>query len=418
MNNTHASYDVVVVGGGASGMMSAYCLALRGYKVLILEKNTRLGEKVRISGGGRCNITNAEYDTRTLLKKYGKAEPYLYSLFAQFGVKDTFTFFESRGVTLVVEEHKRAFPKSYNANDVVRVFEQGLKETRVTVRNGEPVKEVLHEDGSITGIRTEFGVYTAKHYIFATGGVSHKETGSTGDGFGWLAKLGHTVIPATPSIVPLAVVDDWVKVIAGSVLQDVKVTFFVDDKKQFSCKGNVLCTHFGISGPTILNVASKVGVILPAGTVTAHIDLFPSLDHKELGQNLLHLFDTHKNRDVKNVLREFFGGETSRGLLVALSSSVDMSKKVHSVTKEERSAIVAMCKSMRITIEGLMGFDRAVVADGGVPLDEVDMKTMRSLKVKNLSITGDLLNINRPSGGYSLQLCWGTGSVAGNTLVL
>jgi predicted Rossmann fold flavoprotein len=274
MNNTHASYDVVVVGGGASGMMSAYCLALRGYKVLILEKNTRLGEKVRISGGGRCNITNAEYDTRTLLKKYGKAEPYLYSLFAQFGVKDTFTFFESRGVTLVVEEHKRTFPKSYNANDVVRVFEQGLKETRVTVRNGEPVKEVLHEDGSITGIRTEFGVYTAKHYIFATGGVSHKETGSTGDGFGWLAKLGHTVIPATPSIVPLAVVDDWVKVIAGSTLQDVKVTFFVDDKKQFSCKGNVLCTHFGISGPTILNVASKVGVILPAGTVTAHIDLF------------------------------------------------------------------------------------------------------------------------------------------------
>jgi predicted Rossmann fold flavoprotein len=202
------------------------------------------------------------------------------------------------------------------------------------------------------------------------------------------------------------------------VLKEVKLTFFVDGVKRFSCKGDILCTHFGISGPTILNVASKVGAILPEGTVTAKLDLFPSLDHKQLSEKILALFDTHKNRDVKNVLKEFFGGDILNGIGMVLSKGVDLTKKVHSITKEERSFIVHMCKDNTITIEGLMGFDRAVVADGGVTLDEVDMKTMRSLKVDNLSITGDLLNINRPSGGYSLQLCWSTGAVVGNSLML
>jgi predicted Rossmann fold flavoprotein len=407
-------YDVIVVGGGASGMMAAGRAAELGKKVLLLEKNRALGEKLKISGGGRCNITNAEPDLRELLRAYGKAEQFLYSTFSQFGTADTFTFFESRGLPLVVEARKRAFPKSQKAPDVCKVLEAYLKKWGVEVPTGAAVTRIeTNDQGAITALYAGSEQFEAHAYIFATGSVSHPETGSTGDGFRWLAKLGHTVQKPTPTIVPLAVKEEWIKQMSGTSLSFMKITFFVEGKKAFSKTGKVLFTHFGLSGPLILNSAHAVADLLQSGVVTATIDAYPHTDLGAVEKKIISVFDANKNKALKNIIKEFVPAGTHKGISTLLGEKLDITKKVNAVTKEERKEIVHLLKSLPLTIEGLMGFDRAVVADGGVPLQEVDMRTMRSKKVANLFVTGDLLHINRPSGGYSLQLCWSTGFVAG-----
>jgi predicted Rossmann fold flavoprotein len=406
-------YDVVVVGGGASGLMAAGRAAVLGARVLLLEKNKKVGQKLAISGGGRCNITNNEPDLRALLKSYGKAEQFLYSSFSQFGVKDAFVFFESIGVPLAVEAHKRAFPATRRAPDVVAALERYVRKAGVDVRTGSPVKEVLTEDGKISAVVCGTERIAAQAFIFATGGVSHPETGSSGDGFEWLTKLGHSVVSPTPTIVPLRVTEQWVHRLAGITLPGVKITFFVDGTKAFTKAGKVLCTHFGISGPLILNTAHMVADLLHGGVVTAAIDLSPAEDLGTLESRVVALFDAHKNKVLKNVLKHLVPEGAAKGIVLLLP--VIAEKKVHSVTKEERKILVRLLKALPLTVEGLMGFDRAVIADGGVPLDEIDTKTLRSKMVSNLFVTGDLLHINRPSGGFSLQLCWTTGWVAGNT---
>lgn len=408
----HEQYDVVVVGGGASGLMAAGRAAALGKRVLLLEKNKRLGEKLRISGGGRCNITNAEEDERVLLRAYGKAEQFLYTVFAQFNNKDTFTFFESLGLPIVVQAAKRAFPRTERAADVVQALERYLHKGGAEVHANSPVTAVLGDSSGVTGVKCGTTTYTAARYIFATGSVSHPETGSTGDGLRWLAKLGHTIEAPTPTIVPLKTKDTWPALLPGTTLSPMKITFFVDGKKAFSKTGNVLFTHFGISGPTILNCAAEVSDLLHEGSVTAHIDACPALDVGGLERHLVAVFDANKNKALKNVLKDALGPGAAKALLVLLKD-VDVEKKVHSVTKEERKAMVRLVKALPLTIDSLMGFDRAVIADGGVPLEEIDLRTMRSKKVPNVYLTGDLLHITRPSGGYSLQLCWSTGYVAG-----
>ena len=407
------TYDVIVVGGGASGMMAAGRAAERGKKVLLLEKNKTLGEKLKISGGGRCNITNAEYDVRALLRNYGTSEPYLHSAFSQYSVKDTFSFFESLGLPLVVQARNRAFPRTEKAVDVCNVLIKYLKKTGVTVLTNAPVKKVLHADGQITGITTNSGTYTAHRYIFATGGVSHPETGSTGDGFKWLADLGHTIKKPTPTIVPLAVSDEWVHVLSGTSLSFMKITFYMEDEKQFSKTGKILFTHFGLSGPLILNSAGKVGDLLESGRVTAKIDAYPDTDIGALDAQITKIFDANKNKMLKNIFKDIVPPGIGPGVMLLLIG-INFDTKVHSITKEERRRIVNILKALPVTITSLMGYDRAVVADGGVTLNEIDTKTMRSKVVSNLYITGDLLHIHRPSGGYSLQLCWTTGYVAGS----
>lgn len=408
-------YDLIVIGGGASGMMAAGRAGERGLKVLLLEKNKKLGEKLRITGGGRSNVTNAEFDEKILLKKYGDGEQFLYSPFSQFGVQDTFSFFEKYKLPLVVEANKRAFPVTHKAEDVVKVLETYMKEGGVEVKKGSAVASIEREGDSIVSVTVGDTVYKAKEYIFATGSVSHKETGSTGDGFNWLALLGHTVVPPTPMIVPLSVPDTWVRALSGTSLNDAKITFFVEDKKQFSLSGKILFTHFGLSGPLILNSAHKVSDLLHEGIVTAAIDLYPKVDLGILEKNIVAVFDSHKNKELKNVMRELVPEGMHKGAIIALENSLDITKKVHSITKEERRVVALLLKALPLTVDGLMGYDKAVVADGGVPLSEIDMKTMRSKKISNLLITGDLLHINRPSGGYSLQLCWSTGYVAGTS---
>lgn len=405
-------YDVIVIGGGSSGLMAAGRAGQMGKKVLLLEKNPKLGEKLKITGGGRCNITNAEEDVHALLKNYGKCAPFLYSPFSQFGMKDTFSFFESRGLPLVVEARKRAFPETQKAFDVFKVLEKHLRDGHVTIKTSSPVVKIATEEGKIRGVLAGGNEYQATSFIVATGGVSHPETGSTGDGFKWLKDLGHTIQNPTPDIVPLAVKDSWIKSLAGVSLSFMKITFYVQGVKQFSKTGKILFTHFGLSGPLILNSAKRVGDLLHKGDVIATIDAFPDTDHGVLEDRMIKLFDANKNKALKNVFKEIAPDGTSLAIL-SLVKNIDPDTKVHSITKEERKKLVNLLKALPVSIKGLMGYDRAVISDGGIDLKEIDMKTMRSKKIDNLFVTGDLLHIQRPSGGFSLQLCWTTGYIAG-----
>ncbi len=408
-------YDVIVIGGGASGMMAAGRAAERGKKVLILEKNPALGQKLAITGGGRCNITNAEESIHLLLAHYGTAKGFLHAPFIQFGVKDTFEFFESHGLKLKIEDNKRAFPVTERAPDVVKILVDYLKHGRVEVITNAPVTKINFTDGIIRNVIAQNKEWSARSFIFATGGASHPETGSTGDGFAWLKNLGHTVETPTPNLVPLAIAETWIKDLSGVALDNVKITFFVDQTKKFFLKGKILCTHFGISGPLILNAARRVADLLHEGPVTAAIDLHPTLDVGALDRHITAVFDEHKNKTFANVLPFLVPPGTARSL-ARLVTFIDPETKVHSVKKEQRKMLAELFKKLPLTVQGLMGYERAVVADGGVVLKEIDNKTMRSKIISNLYVTGDLLHINRPSGGYSLQLCWTTGYVAGNSI--
>lgn len=408
-------YDLIVVGGGASGMMAAGRAAARGKKVLLIEKNKVLGAKLSITGGGRCNITNAQHDVHELLAHYGEGADFLFSPFSQFGVKDTFSFFESHGLPIVVQAGGRAFPTTEKAPDVVRALVDYMKKGGVMVKTGTAVTKVQHEKGSIAGVHVGDTLYTAKNFIFATGGMSHPETGSTGDGFEWLRALGHSVKAPTPTIVPLATTEKWGHTLSGTALDGMKITFFADGQKAFSKTGKILFTHFGISGPLVLNSAAQVADLMHQGIVTAKIDVFPQENIGSLDTRITTVFDTNKNKLLKNVLKDIVPAGMSPGIVHLLSEKM-LDTKVHSITKEERRTLVDILKALPLTITHLMDYDRAVIADGGISLNEIDTKTMRSTLFTNLYVTGDLLHVRRPSGGYSLQLCWTTGWVAGSSV--
>ena len=294
-------YDVIVIGGGPAGMMAAGTAGLRGKRVLLIEKNKRLGEKLRITGGGRCNITNSNPHLSSLLKYYGKAEPFLYSPFDIFGVADTFEFFTSRGLPLKIEPENRVFPQTESAPDVERVMEEYCRDGGVEILSEMPVEKIVVRAGKVTGVVAGGKTYNAESVILATGGLSHKETGSTGDGFKWLKDLGHKIAEPTPSIVPIAVKEAWVKNLSGTSLELMKVSFLVDGKRQFSKTGRILFTHFGLSGPLILNSAKKIGDLLHQGKVIGMIDLYPAQDFHVLEQEILAFFDRNKNKTFKSI---------------------------------------------------------------------------------------------------------------------
>ncbi|MFC1730785.1 NAD(P)/FAD-dependent oxidoreductase [candidate division KSB1 bacterium] len=414
--STKELYDVIVIGGGPSGMMAAGRAAERGLRVLLIEKNKNLGKKLSITGGGRCNIFNAEEDERKLLENYGDAAKFLHSTFSQFGMKDSREFFESSGLKIVVEARKRAFPASQKAEDVTRLMKRYVTGNNVELNLGTKVLDFKIKDEKIIGVETNDGVLLGKSFVLATGGSSHKETGSTGEGVKWLEKIGHTVHAPSPNIVPLMVEEEWVKALSGTSLSFMKITFGADLSKatgKFSRLGKILFTHFGISGPLILNAAHDVEKLLVHGPVKAIIDMYPDTDVSTLQNRVLEIFNQNKNKILKNILKEFVPVGMSDAVSAQLSSELQ-NMKVHSVSKLERRELVNRLKAMPLTIVGTMGLDWAVSSDGGVDLKEVDTKTMRSKVHKNLYFTGDVLNINRPSGGFSLQLCWTTGYVAGS----
>jgi predicted Rossmann fold flavoprotein len=379
----------------------------------VLEKNTELGKKLDITGGGRCNITNADGDIREFLAHYGAAQEYLFSPFAQFNSTETFSFFEKYGLPLTTEARGRVFPLSQKATDITRLLADLMRKYDVTVLTNTPVTSIRAEEGKITEVATHGATYTAENYILATGGVSHPETGSTGDGFSWLEKLGHTIEKPNPSLVPLKASDTWVYSLAGTALDSMKITFFADGVRSFSKTGRLLFTHFGISGPLILNSAKDVGELICNSTeVTATIDLFPDKEFAELDHFVLAILREHSNKLFRNVLREIVPPGMS-GAIFDLLALTDPEVKTHSLPHDNRKRFIHLVKGVPLHITGLMGLDRSIVSNGGVMLNEVDTRTMKSRKVENLFVTGDLLNITRPSGGYSLQLCWTTGYVAG-----
>lgn len=336
MKSDFPHYDVIVIGGGESGMMAAGRAAALGKRVLILEKNRHMGEKLKISGGGRCNITNAEYDERVLLKHYGKAEPYLYSTFSQFGVRDTFSFFETLGLPLVVQARKRAFPKTERALDVFRALERYLESGKVTVHTSSPVTRIQRVGNSITEVACGTKTYTGDSHIFATGGLSHPETGSTGDGFKWLRDLGHTVSKPTPTIVPLATAESWSHELSGTSLSFMKITFFCDGKKTFSKTGKILFTHFGLSGPLILNSAQWVSDLLQDGSVTATIDTYPDTDLGTLEKRIINHFDANKNKLFKTVLPDLAPEGIAPAIVFLTKDMMPSDTPVHSITREQR----------------------------------------------------------------------------------
>lgn len=413
-----AHYDVIVIGGGASGMFVAGRAAENGKRVLIIEKNKEFGKKLTITGGGRCNVTNAEYDVRKLLSHYGEADKFLFSPFSQFGVKETFDFFEKRGLPLVVESGKRAFPETQSAPDVTALLKKYMTKNGVTLKLGYKVTNFIIQDGKIAGVETNGESFAGNSFVLATGGSSHKETGSTGEGLEWLTELGHTIHKPNPNIVPLKVADRWVKELSGTALSFMKITFNdvnKNKKTSFSKTGRLLFTHFGISGPLILNSANEVKKLLRFGKVTATIDMYPDTEVGTLRNRVIELFNISKNKTLMNILKEIVPAGMQHAVGFHLRPEL-RETKVHSVTKEERNALVDLLKAMPLTITDTMGYDWAVVSDGGIDLSEVDTKTMRSKKQDNLFFTGDVLNITRPTGGYSLQLCWTTGWVAGSSV--
>ncbi len=409
------TWDVAVIGGGPAGMMAAGRAAERGAKVILIEKNHSLGKKLLITGGGRCNVTNAEPDTRKLLSKFRESGGFLFSAFSQWNVSETLDFFHSRGMETKVEAEQRVFPLSNKAESVWEVMTSYVNHPNITILGNSPVSELIHEAGRVKGVRLRNKKEVFAHsIILATGGISHPETGSTGDGFAWLSKLGHEVVKPTSALVPIAVREDWVGRVAGLALPQAKITILQNDVKQEISKGKVLFTHVGLSGPAILNLSGSVGELLKYGEVVISLDLLPTFDYSTLNNKLQEIFKEQDKRKFKNCLTALL--PASLAPVVVSLSGINPDKQCNAVTREERVRLTKLLKHLNLSVSGLLGEDKAVTTSGGVSLSEVDFKTMSSKLFPNLYLVGDILNINRPSGGYSLQLCWTTGFVAGNSV--
>ncbi len=407
-----STFDVAVIGGGPAGMMSAIRAAEIGARVVLLEKNPILGKKLLITGGGRCNILHALFDMRLLTEKYGKKGKSLFSAFSRFGVQETWDFFESRGLKLKIEEENRAFPTSNSAEDVQKTLIAEMKKYGVTILLNAPVVSIEESHGLIKKVVLKNAQIEAKNYILATGGKSRPETGSTGDGFVWAKKLGHTVVTPDPALVPVTIRNPWIKKVEGISLKGVRLSIFQDGKTYDSKVGKMLFTGVGLSGPLVLNMSKSVGEFLKHGQVLLSLDLFPTLDLGAVDRKLLNLFDTGKNRMIKNVIGAIVEIRLGHELL-ALAGIPDRTE-LHQVTREQRMTLAKLLKDIPMTVSGLLGADKAIVTGGGIDLKEVDFATMRSKRIKNLFLAGDILDFDRPSGGFSLQICWTTGYLSGD----
>ncbi len=410
----HTMWDVVVIGGGPAGMMAAGRASSFGKRVLLLEKNTNLGKKLLITGGGRCNLTNNKTNTREMLANYKGNDKFLFSAFSQFNVNDTLTFFNDRGMETKEENDGRIFPVSNSSQTVFDILYKYMQEGKVEIRKSSIVGGIsLEKNGDGIIIKTKSGndIYT-KACIVATGGLSRPDTGSTGEGFAWLKKLGHTINDNDVALVPVALTDTWIKKLSGLTLDEIKLTTFQNEQKQESYKGKLLFTHTGISGPMVLNMSRDIGELLKYGEVSITLDLFPGLDSNTLKQRLQVLLVTESNKKIKNVLKQFIPSPLVP--IILEKTEIDGQTFCHSLSSENRVKIIKQMKEIKMSVKGLLGKDKAIVSSGGVLLTEVDFKTMQSRIIPNLYLVGDVLDIDRPSGGYSLQLCWTTGYIAGS----
>lgn len=407
-------WEVVVVGGGPAGMMAAGRAAEAGRSVLLLEKNSTLGKKLLLTGHGRCNFTNNKPTLRALLAEYKTSAKYLFSAFSQFGPTDTIEFFNRLGVKSKEESEGRVFPVSDKAETILGALVKYLKDNKATIQTSAAVTDInFNESKKLFKISLQKGPPAfSKTCIVAVGGKAQPQTGATGEGFVWLKKLGHKIIPSQPALVPVKLSDSWVKNLSGLALKDVGLSAF-GNRKLLNVNGDLLFTHFGLSGPMVLNASRKIGELLKQGQVVLSLDLLPRSDAGELKQNLQKLLAGESNKKIKSSLGKIILPALSKAVLNL--AEVDKETFNHSLTKEARQKLLIVIKSLPLHVGGLMSAEQAVYSSGGVPAKEVNFKTMASRLVPNLFIIGDALDIERPSGGYSLQLCWTTGYVAGNS---
>lgn len=406
-------FDIAVIGGGPAGMMAAGRAAELGAKVVLIEKNEILGKKLLITGKGRCNFTHNEFDIRKFAEKFGRNGRFLYSALELFGAREVIDFFESRGVKGKVEQGDRVFPEKGNAQDILNVLIKYLAEGKVNILLNSGITGIKQEKGKISQVLLGDRKISADKYIICAGGKSYPQTGSTGDGYRRAEQLGHTVIPPIPALNPVKTSEKWVKELQGLSLKNVSLKLFQKGKKKDERFGEMLFTHFGVSGPIVMDMSKNIGALLKKGPLKLILDLKPALDFKKLDKRIQRDFQEFKGRMFKNSLKGLL--PLSMIPVIIKLSGIEPEKKVDYIIREERNKLVHLLKELELTPTGLLGFKWSVVTSGGVALKEVNPNTMGSKKIENLYFAGEILDLDGPSGGYNLQECWSTGYLAGES---
>ena len=404
--------NVIVVGGGPAGMMVAGKAAEAGAETLLLEKMDRPGRKLRITGQGRCNLTN-DASVQTFIDHFGPSGPFLYQAFYRFFVPDLRAFFRERGVRTVVERGNRVFPASQDARDVVSALVEWLRDVDVIVRTESKVKSLAIEGGRLVGVATEDGrTYYGDSVVIATGGASYPGTGSSGDGYELARSVGHTIVPIRPALVPLETEGDVASRLQGLSLRNVNVSVWMDGAKEDEEFGEMLFTHFGVSGPIVLTLSRQIVDALEAGReVELSIDLKPALDHPTLDDRLLRDLDASGKQHFHNMLK---GLLPSKLIPVCLDLvGISPHKPNHQITSEERKRLRLWLKDFRLRVTGHRSMREAIVTAGGVSVDEVEPRTMASRIVDGLYFAGEVLDVDADTGGYNLQAAFSTGWIAG-----
>ncbi|BBB92966.1 MAG TPA: NAD(P)/FAD-dependent oxidoreductase [Methylomusa anaerophila] len=404
--------QVVIVGGGAAGLMAAVSAANQGAKVTVLEKMPQIGKKLLITGKGRCNITN-NCDIPELIKNMPGNGLFLYSAFNMFDNHDIVDFLSQWGLETKVERGGRVFPATDRAKDVVDTFSNILKTLAVQIITGKRVKKIIAADNTITSLVTWQGEeYKANAVILATGGASYPATGSSGDGYDFAQNLGHTIIPIKPSLVPLEVSEEWVSELQGLSLKNVSASVLCNGKNLTTEFGEMLFTHYGLSGPIILSLSKKVSELLAQGeTVFIDINLKPALTEDVLDRRIQRDFEKFSRKQIKNSLQELLPAKLIP-VIIDLAY-IDPDKPVHQITKQERQRLLHELQHFTFTISNTRPVSEAIVTAGGVNTKEINTKTMESKLVKGLFFAGEVIDIDGYTGGFNLQAAFSTGYVAG-----
>ena len=410
---------VIVVGGGAAGMFAEIAAAKNGHQVTMYEKNEKLGKKIFITGKGRCNITNAA-DMEELFDAVVTNSKFLYSSFYGYTNQNVIDFFEDAGVPVKIERGNRVFPISDHSSDVIRALEREMKKVGVKVCLNTEVKSVEAEKGKFNKVvLKDTTTQTADACIVATGGLSYRSTGSTGDGFRFAENVGHKVTQCFPSLVPMETKEPWICELQGLSLRNVEAKILDGKKELYKDFGEMLFTHFGVSGPLIISASSYVGKKFmdkngQKKELTLEIDLKPALTEEQLDQRVLRDFEENHNRQFKNAITKLFPTKLIPVMLEL--GGIDPEKKVNSIEKEERKQFVHLIKHFRMTLTGLRDYPEAIITKGGVNVKEIDPGTMESKLVKGLYFAGEVLDLDALTGGFNLQIAWSTGYAAGNAI--
>ncbi len=402
---------IAVAGGGAAGMMAAVFAARNGNEVYLYEKNEKLGKKLFITGKGRCNLTNAA-DIEELFAAVVSNPKFLYSSFYSFTNDQTIAFFEELGVKTKVERGGRVFPASDHSSDIIRGLEKELNRLGVHVELNTEVKQLRTENGRVKGMLLASGrEIEADAVIVAAGGLSYPSTGSTGDGYRLAESCGHRITPLSPALVPMEVKEWYAKELMGLSLRNIEITITDGTKKLFQDFGEMLFTHYGVSGPVILSASSIVGSRLKEKELVLHIDLKPALTREQLDKRILREFEANHNRQFKNASAGLFPAKL-RPVMVELSG-ISEDKKVNEITREERKKFADLIKNFTMTLTGLRSYNEAIITQGGVSVKEIDPGTMESRLIKGLFFAGEVMDLDAVTGGFNLQIAWSTGFLAG-----